>query len=103
MIVQRSVNLAFEIEISSIDVNATIYQNLGRVIIKKTTIRISGNGVMSIDNSDVYDCYVDLWKGPSEQFAMAYQSIDKDNMLKHRIGVADAATNEEDKSITTAF
>ena len=55
--------------------------------------------IMSIDVSDIYHCYVDLWKGTSERFAMAYQGIGKDNMLKHRIGAADAATNEEDQAI----
>ena len=58
--------LAFEIEITSKDGNATIYQNLGRVIVKKTTIRICGNEIMSIDDSHMYHCYVDLWKGPSD-------------------------------------
>ena len=47
----------------------------------------------------VYHCYVDLWKGTSERFAMAYQGIGKDNMLTHRIGAADAATNEKDQAI----
>ena len=58
---------------------------------------------MSIDDSDIYPFYVDLLKGPSERFATAYQGIGKDNMLKHTIGAADAATNEEDQAITTAF
>ena len=55
-----TVRLAFEIELTSRDVNATIYQNIERAIIKKTTIRISGNEVMSIDDSGIYHCYVDL-------------------------------------------
>ena len=58
---------------------------------------------MSIDISDIYHCYIDLWKGPSERFAMAYQCIGKDNMLKHRIGTADASANEEDKAIATVL
>ena len=58
---------------------------------------------MSIDDSDIYHCYVDLWKGPSERFVMAYQGIGKDNVFKHRIGAADAASNDEDQAIATAF
>ena len=54
------VRLALGIEITSADANATIYQILGRVIVKKTTMRISGNEIMSIDDSDIYYCYVDL-------------------------------------------
>ena len=73
------------------------------MIVKKTTIRISSNEILSIDDSDKYHCCFDLWKGHSEQFAMTYQGIGKDNMLKQRIGAADAATNEEGKAIATAF
>ena len=48
VIVLRSVRFAFEFELTSKDANATIYQNLGRVIVKKRTIRISGNELMSM-------------------------------------------------------
>ena len=41
VIVPGTVRLAFEIELNSKDVNATLYQNIGRAIVKKTTIRIS--------------------------------------------------------------
>ena len=54
VIVPRSARLAFTIELQGKDSNATVYQNLGRAIIKKTTVRISGNEVMSIDDSDIY-------------------------------------------------
>lgn len=78
VIVPGTTRLAFEIELkSSTDKNATVYQNLGRSIVKKTTIRISGNEVMSIDDSDIFHCYIDLWKGPSERANMAYQGIGK--------------------------
>ena len=73
------------------------------MIVKKITIRKSGNEVMSIDDSDICHCYLDLWKRPSERFAVAYQGIVKENVLKHRTGAADVAFNEEDKAIATAF
>ncbi len=103
VIVPRSVRLAFEIELKSTDANATVYQNIGRAIIKKTTIRISGNEVMSIDDSDIYHCYVDLWRSPSELGNMAYQGIGKPNMLKHRVGAKDASSDKEDKAIANAY
>lgn len=103
VIVPGSVRLAFEIELNSKDVNATVYQNIGRSIIKKTTIRISGNEVMSIDDSDIYHCYIDLWKSPPERLNMAYQGIGKNNMLKHRIGAADASSDKEDEAVAKAY
>ena len=36
---------------------------------------------MSIDDSDIYHCYVDLWKCPTERINMAYQGIGQSNML----------------------
>ena len=103
VIVPGTARLAFEIELTSKDANATIYQNIGRAIIKKTTIRISGNEIMSIDDSDIYHCYTDLWKSPSERINMAYQGIGKDNMLKHRVGAGDKGSNKADQAIANAY
>ena len=103
VIVPGTVRLAFEIELDSKDQNATIYQNIGRVIIKKTTIRISGNEIMSIDDSDIYHCYIDLWKTPYELANMAYQGICKNNVLKHRVGAGDKSSDKEDEAIADAY
>ena len=103
VIVPGTVRLAFEIELDSKDQNATIYQNIGRAIIKKTTIRISGNEIMSIDDSDIYHCYIDLWKTPYEVANMAYQGIGKVNMLKHRVGAGDKSSDKEDEAIADAY
>ena len=96
VIVPRSVRLAFNIELVSTDASATIFQTLGKSIIKKTVIRISGNEVMSIEDSDIYHCYIDLWRCPSERINMAYQGVGKDNMLKHRAGARNASSDVED-------
>ena len=103
VIVPGTVRLAFEIELDSKDQNATIYQNIGRAIIKKTTIRISGNEIMSIDDSDIYHCYIDLWKTPYELANMAYQGICKNNVLKHRVGAGDKSSDKEDEAIADAY
>ena len=103
VIVPGTARLAFEIDLISKDQNATIYQNIGRAIIKKTVIRISGNEVMSIDDSDIYHCYIDLWKSPSERANMAYQGIGKPNMLKHRVGAGNATGDREDRAVALAY
>ena len=103
VIVPGTVRLAFEIELTSKDVNATIFPNIGRAKIKKTTIRISGNEVMSIDDSDIYHCYIDLWKTPTERVNMAYQGIGKTNMLKHRVGVGHVTPDKQDQAIAKAY
>ena len=51
-------------------------QNLGRAIVKKLTIKFSGNEVMSIYVSDVFHCYNNLWKTAPERANGHYQGID---------------------------
>ena len=46
VIVPGTARLAFTITLDSEDVNRTVVQNLGRAIVKKLTIKISGNEVM---------------------------------------------------------
>jgi hypothetical protein len=103
VIVPRTVRLAFEIELNSKDANATLFQNIGRAIVKKTTIRISGNEVMSIDDSDIYHCYIDLWKAPTERSNMSYQGVCPDNMLKHRVGAGDASSDKLHQAVAAAY
>ena len=53
VIVPGTARLAFTISLTSTDDNRTVVQNLGRAVVKKTTIKISGNEVLSIDASVV--------------------------------------------------
>ena len=103
VIVPRTARLAFTIELTSKGPNATVYHNLRRAIIKKTTIKNSGNEVMYIDDSDIFHCYVNLWKSPSERINMAYHGIGKANRLKHRVGAGNASTDIEEQAIAGAF
>lgn len=103
IIVPGTVKIAFDLELNSKDTNATIYTNIGRSIVSKTVIKISGNEVMSIDDSDIYHCYVDLWKTPSERTNMVYQGIGKSNMLKHRVKAGNASSDKGDEAIAKAY
>ena len=76
VIVPGTARLAFRITLVSEDANRTVVQNLGRAIAKKTVIKISGNEMMSVDDSDVCNCYGDLWKTASERKNEQYQGID---------------------------
>ena len=89
MSVPGTARLAFKITLNSEDANRTVVQNLGRAIVTKTTIRISGNEVMSLYDSDVYQCYNDLWKTAQERENAQYQGIDEsDNRNTTRIRVS---------------
>ncbi len=83
LIVPGTARLAFTIKLTSTDDNRKVVQNLGRAIVKKMCIKISGNEIMSIDDADVYHIYSDLWKTQQERNNLVYQGIDesKDQML----------------------
>jgi hypothetical protein len=86
------------------DANRTVVSNLGRAIVKKITIKISGNEVMSMDDADVFHCYLDLWKTKGEKTNAAYQGIGRENMLKLRVGGADGDPNQaRDRSLADAY
>lgn len=107
VIVPGTVRLAFTIDVASTYENRFIVQNLGRAVVKKTTIKISGNEVMSIDDSDVFYCYQDLWKTAQERDNAQYQGIDTStgrNVTKIRLGAKNMVdTNTEDNAIAEAY
>ena len=74
---------------------------------KKSTIKISGNEVMSIDDSDVFHCYNDLWKTAPERANGHHQGIDtSDNRNTTRIPVGAGNGDSSvvaDKAIADAF
>ncbi len=108
VIVPRTARLAFDISLVSDDGTRTLVQNLGRAIVKKIMIKISGNQVLSIDDTDIIGCYQDLWRAKSERSALVYQGIDLSadaNITKLRINASNkVATNKaEDVAISTAY
>ena len=107
VIVPGTAKLAFTISLNSTDANRTVVQNLGRAVVKKTTIKISGNEVLSIDDSDMLHCYQDLWKSAPERVNSHYQGIDlsdDQNVTRIRIGVGNKDEAEtEDAAIAAAY
>ena len=107
VIVPGSTRLSFTISLTSTDANRTLVQNIGRAIVGKTTIKISGNEVMSIDDSDVYHCYLDCWKTRWQRRNGQYQGIDVSedrNTTKLRVGAGDADEDvPEDKAIADVY
>ena len=107
VIVSGTAKLAFTMSLNSTDTNRTVVQNLGRAVVKKTTIKISGNEVLSVEDSDVFHCYQDLWKTAPERVDSQYQGIDpstNQNVTRIRIGAGNQdAVETEDAAIAAAF
>ena len=107
VIVPGTARLAFTIVLESTDPNRTLVKNLGRAIVKKTTVKVSGNEMMSINDSAVFHCYLDLWRTASERENGHYQGIDTSanrNATRIRIGAGDGVeTVAADKAIADLF
>ena len=107
VVVPGTARLAFTVSLTSTDANRTIVKNIGRAVVKKTTIKISGNEVLSIDDSDVLHCYQDLWKTAQERSNSQYQGIDlsdDSNVTLIRVGAGNKdETETEDAAIAAAY
>lgn len=57
IIVPGTTKLTFDITLNSTDdANRTLISNIGRAIVKKKVVKIEGNEILSIDDSDTLDC-----------------------------------------------
>ena len=61
VIVPGTASLSFNIELSSTaDPNRTLVSNIGRAVVKKLAVKFEENEIMSVDNFDIFACYLDL-------------------------------------------
>ena len=110
VIVPRTANLSFNIELSSTaDPKRTSVSNIGRAIIKKLAVKFEENEILSIDDFDIFACYRDLWKTKSEKGNVIRQGIISnegctENCIKLRINTAyKSASNKQDNSIADKY
>ena len=68
IIISGMANPSFNIELTSaVGANRALVSNIGRAILKKLAVKFEGNEIMSVDDFDVFACYLDLWKTKSEK------------------------------------
>lgn len=103
VVVPGTTKLTFKIELNSTDANATIVNNLGRSIISKIAVKLESKEVFTLNDSNVFYCYQDLWKTTDERSNAAYQGIQSEAGLKHRINAGDKGTVAKDIALGTMF
>ena len=68
VIIPKMANPSFNIKLSSFsDPKRVLVSNMGEVIVKKLAVKLEGNEMLGVDNSDVFACYRDLWKTELEK------------------------------------
>ena len=99
VIVPGTSKLSFKIQLNSdTDANRTIVNNLGRAIVK-----LEGRSIYTLDSSDVFLCYQDLWKTTNERSNAVYQGIQSEALRKIRINAGDKGTAAKDVAIGTMY
>ena len=104
VIVPRTSKLSFRIQLNSgTDANRTIVNNLGRAIVNKLEVKLEGRSIFTLDDSDVFLCYQDLWKTSQERSNAVYQGIQSAAVRKIRVDAEDKGTATKDVAIGTAY
>ena len=105
LIVPGTARLAFKIDLESdSDANRTIVNNLGRAIVKKICIKLEGQEILSIDDSDIFFIYSDLWLTENKRSDLVYQGIQTENVCKIRIGAGDKDdSKKKDVALASTF
>ena len=104
VIVPGTSKLSFKIQLNSgTDANRTIVNNLGRAIVSKLEVKLEGRSIYTLDSSDVFLCYQDLWKTTNERSNAVYQGIQSEALRKIRINAGDKGTAANDVAIGTMY
>ena len=104
VIVPGTAKLSFKIELKSdADANRTIVNNLGRSIISKLEVKLEGQSVFTLNDSDIFLCYQDLWRTTKERDNAAYQDICTEAVRKIRTNAGNKGAVAADVAIGTAY
>ena len=86
VIVSDIVKITFSLDIESTDKTRSIVNNVGRALVKKKVLMLGSKDIDTINNSDVYDTYKDLYLSEKEHEEKLLQSIQLANGLKACVG-----------------
>ena len=108
VIIPGTTKLTFNISLAGTDVNRTLVKNMGRNIIRKLVVKLSGNEIISIDDYNVLYTYYDCWKCTTERLNAVFQSIveadgQTENAIKDRINASDKANNAKDQTVASIY
>jgi len=105
VVVPGTAKLSFKIDLTSgTDANRNICNNLGRAIVSKIEVKLEGKSVFTLDDSDIFLCYQDLWKTSEERENAIYQGICSEAIRKIRINAGDKDISDaKNKAVGTTY
>ena len=86
VIIGDTVKITFKLDIISTDKTRSVVNNVGRALVKKKVLMLGSKDIDTINNSDFYDTYKDLYLSEKEREEKLLQGIHSANGLKAQVG-----------------
>ena len=91
MVVPNTVKITFNLDIESTDKTRSIVNNIGRALVKKKVLMLGSKDIDTINNSDIYDTYKDLYLSEKKrEEKLLLQGIQSVSSLKACVGAKKA-------------
>ena len=90
VIVPDTTKITFNVEITSTDKTRSVVNNVGRALVKKRVLILGSKEIDTINNSNIYDTYKDLYLSKKEREEKLPQGMQSANGLKARVGAKKA-------------
>ena len=91
MVVPNTVKITFNLDIESTDKTRSIVNNIGRALVKKKVLMLGSKDIDTINNSDIYDTYKDLYLSEKKrEEKLLLQGIQSASSLKACVGAKKA-------------
>ena len=86
VIIPDTVKITFNLDIESTDKARSVVNNVGRALVKKKVLMLGSKDIGTINNSDIYDTYKDLYLSIKKCEEKLLPGIQPANRLKARVG-----------------
>ena len=90
VIIPDTVKIMFNLDIESTDKARSVVNNVGKALVKKKVLMLGSTDIDTINNSDIYDTYKDLYLSEKEREEKLLQGIQSANGLKACLGAKKA-------------
>ena len=108
VIVPDTVKITFNLDVESTDKTRSIVNNVDRALVNKKVLMLGSKDTDTINNSDIYDTYKDLYLSKKEREKKLLQGIQLANGFKARTGAKKVdgtamAVTAQEKAIKKTF
>ena len=87
VVVSDTVKITFNLDTESTDKARSVVNNVCRALVKKKVLKLGSKNIDTIDNSDVYDMYKDLYMSKKKREERLLQGIQSVNGSKLPLGL----------------